>query len=173
MDKNGLLLKIKALAERGVGGEADNAEALLARLMDKYGVSDEELEEMHRTRSDFEFHGQEQKKILRQIIYRVTSGYAYELRYTNSGRKVKTQLGAECTPAEKVEIEYLFDFYKRLWEREKTAFLEAFIQKHKLFAIRDGEEPEELSREEALKMMALMLGMSDESPLKAIEAARE
>lgn len=43
---------------------------------------------------------------------------------------------ADCTPAEKVEIEYLFDFYKRLWEKEKDAFLAAYIQKHRIFAIR-------------------------------------
>lgn len=36
MDKAALLKKIKALAERGVGGERENAEALLARLMEKW-----------------------------------------------------------------------------------------------------------------------------------------
>lgn len=96
----------------------------------------------------------------------------YELVYTASGRKVRTQLGADCTPAEKVEIEYLFDFYKRLWEKEKDAFLAAYIQKHRIFAIRADVEPQEISREEALKMGALMQGMSDESPLRAIEAGK-
>ena len=46
MDKAALLKKIKALAERGVGGERENAEALLARLMEKYDVSEEELSEI-------------------------------------------------------------------------------------------------------------------------------
>lgn len=92
------------------------------------------------------------------------------MKYTATGRKVKTQLGADCTPAEKVEIEYLFDFYKRLWEKEKEAFLAAYIQKHRIFAIRTDIEPQEISPEEALKMGALMEGMSDESPLRAIEA---
>lgn len=114
----------------------------------------------------------EEKKILRQVVYKVTGGYAYELVYTASGRKVRTQLGADRTPAEKVEIEYLFDFYKRLWEKEKDAFLAAYIQKHRIFAIRADVEPQEISREEALKMGALMQGMSDESPLRAIEAGK-
>lgn len=69
-----------------------------------------------------------------------------------------------------MEIEYLFDFYKRLWEKEKEAFLAAYIQKHRIFAIRTDIEPQEISLEEALKMGALMEGMSDESPLRAIEA---
>lgn len=96
MDKTALLKKIRALAEHGVGGEAENAEKLL----------------------------------------------------------------------------YLFDFYKRLWEKEKDAFLAAYIQKHRIFAIRADVEPQEISREEALKMRALMQGMSDESPLRAIEAGK-
>lgn len=170
MDKAALLKKIRALAERGVGGEADNAEEILRRLMEKYGVSEDELDEEERRRHDFEYHGKEQEKLLRQVVYKVTGGYAYSLVYRASGRKVKTRLGADCTAAEKVEIEFLFDFYTRLWERERDAFLSAFIQKHRIFTIRDDIEPQEVSREELLKMQALMLGMSDESPVRALPA---
>lgn len=168
--KAALLKKIRALAERGVGGEADNAEEILRRLMEKYGVSEDELDEEERRRHDFEYHGKEQEKLLRQVVYKVTGGYAYNLVYRASGRKVKTRLGADCTAAEKVEIEFLFDFYTRLWERERDAFLSAFIQKHRIFTIRDDIEPQEVSREELLKMQALMLGMSDESPVRALPA---
>lgn len=164
MDKTALLKKIRALAEHGVGGEAENAEKLLARMMKKYGISEAELDEETRVRHDFTYHGGEEKKILKQVVYKVTGGYTYELVYTASGRKVRTQLGADCTPAEKVEIEYLFDFYKRLWEKEKDAFLAAYIQKHRIFAIRADVEPREMSLEESIKMSALMRGMSDESP---------
>lgn len=170
MDKAALLKKIRALAERGVGGEADNAEEILRRLMEKYGVSEDELDEEERRRHDFEYHGKEQEKLLRQVVYKVTGGYAYNLVYRASGRKVKTRLGADCTAAEKVEIEFLFDFYTRLWERERDAFLSAFIQKHRIFTIRDDIEPQEVSREELLKMQALMLRMSDESPVRALPA---
>lgn len=170
MDKAALLKKIRALAERGVGGEADNAEEILRRLMEKYGVSEDELDEEERRRHDLEYHGKEQEKLLRQVVFKVTGGYAYNLVYNATGRKVKTKLGADCTAAEKVEIEFLFDFYTRLWERERAAFLSAFIQKHRIFAIRDDIEPQKLSREELLKMQALMLGMSDESPVRALPA---
>lgn len=171
MKKEELLKKIKAvaaLAERGVGGEKVNAEATLNRLMEKYGIFEDELDEDIRKRHDFEYHGKEQETLLRQTVYKVTGGYAYNLVYTASGRKVKTKLGADCTPAEKVEIEYLLDFYKNLWEREKEAFLSAFIQKHRIFTIRADIEPKELPLSELLKMKALMEGMSDESPLRAI-----
>ena len=86
MDKAALLKKIRALAERGVGGEADNAEEILRRLMEKYGVSEDELDEEERRRHDFEYHGKEQEKLLRQVVYKVTGGYAYNLVYDFSQR---------------------------------------------------------------------------------------
>lgn len=62
MDKTALLKKVRALAEHGVGGEAENAEKLLARMMKKYGISEEELDEETRVRHDFTYHGGEEKK---------------------------------------------------------------------------------------------------------------
>lgn len=62
MDKTALLKKIRALAEHGVGGEAENAEKLLARMMKKYGISEAELDEETRVRHDFTYHGGEEKK---------------------------------------------------------------------------------------------------------------
>lgn len=79
MDKTALLKKIRALAEHGVGGEAENAEKLLARMMKKYGISEAELDEETRVRHDFTYHGGEEKKILKQVVYKVTGGYTYEL----------------------------------------------------------------------------------------------
>lgn len=81
MDKTALLKKIRALAEHGVGGEAENAEKLLARMMKKYGISEAELDEETRVRHDFTYHGGEEKKILKQVVYKVTGGYTYELVY--------------------------------------------------------------------------------------------
>lgn len=177
MNKGELIEKIKAvknLAERGVGGEAENAEALLTRLMKKYGISEGDLSSETREGREFAFHGAEEEKLLRQIVYKVTNGgKAYGFRYTDTGRKCRKSLGAECTAAEKVEIEFLFDFYKNLWEREKAALLGAFIQKHKLFAIRSDIEPTILSDEEIEKMYALMNGLSNESPNRAIEAPKK
>ena len=39
-NKAELLKKIKALADRGVDGERESAQTLLARLMEQYGISE-------------------------------------------------------------------------------------------------------------------------------------
>lgn len=47
-NKAELLKKIKALADRGIDGERESAQTLLARLMEQYGISETELEEERR-----------------------------------------------------------------------------------------------------------------------------
>lgn len=39
------LEKVRALAERGVGGEKESAERTLAALMERYGITEEDLED--------------------------------------------------------------------------------------------------------------------------------
>lgn len=166
------LKKLRALALGGVGGEKEQAQAILDKLMKKYNISFDDLDEDILNNYEFEYHGKEQESLLRQTIYKVTNSKSamWGLCFTYSGRKCRTRLGGKCTAAQKVEIEFLFDFYKRLWEKEREALFYAFIVKHKIFGdLENGEEPTELSPEEEEKLFALMRGLSDESPQKQIE----
>lgn len=171
-DQKERLKKLYALAMRGVGGEKEQAQVILEKLLKKYAVSLDELDEDIINEYRLEYHGKEQESLLRQTVYKVTDNKEafYGLRYTASGRKCKTQLGVKCTAAQKAEIEFLFDFYTRVWEKEREALLQAFIQKHRIFGnLKDGEKGKELSTEELEKMYALMHGLSDETPLLQIE----
>lgn len=171
-DQKERLKKLYALAMRGVGGEKEQAQVILEKLLKKYAVSLDELDEDIINEYRLEYHGKEQESLLRQTVYKVTDNKEafYGLRYTASGCKCKTQLGVKCTAAQKAEIEFLFDFYTRVWEKEREALLQAFIQKHRIFGnLKDGEKGKELSTEELEKMYALMHGLSDETPLLQIE----
>ena len=133
-NKAELLKKLKALVDRGIDGEKVNAEKKLKELMRKYDISENELIEDKITTVAFKYHGKEQRRLLVQIIYKVTNCTDfYTYHSINSGRKSKTSLGADVTAAQKIEIEFLFDFYAKQYEKERSNFLEAFIQKHKLF----------------------------------------
>lgn len=165
------LKKLRELALRGVGGEREAAIKLLAKLEKKYGLSSEELDEETEREFEFSFHGEFEKSLIAQIAYKVTDrmGAAQSLYYTRSGRKCRTCCAVTCTEAQKLEIEFLFDFYKALWKKEVDFLLQAFIQKHKLFGkLKDGEKGEELTIEEMLKMQLMMNGLSDDSPLRRI-----
>jgi len=114
--------KLYALALRGVGGEKEQAKALLDKMLQKYALSLDDLDEEKVNRYILEYHGKEQEKLLIQTIYKVTGSHEeiYDLRDKRSGRACRTKLAAYCTEAQKAEIVFLFDFYCRLWEKERT-----------------------------------------------------
>lgn len=138
-DKTVLLQKLKALANKGIGGEKQNAERMLNSLMAKYNISEAELSEDKIIEANFTYHGEAQKTILAQIIYMVTNkkDNVYEYINTRTGRKRRTVIGADVTAAQKIEIEFLFDFYIKQYEKEQDAFLKAFEVWNK----RDSKEP--------------------------------
>lgn len=170
------LKKIRELALRGVGGEREQAAALLEELTKKYGVSCEELDEEIVKEYRFKFCGKIERRLLCQVAYKVRNepGGVYELRYTRSGRTCRNEVAINCTEAQKLEIDFLFDFYKRLWEQDAELFFLAFIQNHRLFGeLKEGEEGDTMPREQLRKMYSMMQGMSNETPLHAITAGKK
>ena len=173
---NERLKKLYALALRGVGGEKEQAEAILKKLIAKYGVSMAELDEEVIKEYEIKHSGEAERQILKQIVYKVTDDPARTFGYTYkaSGRACRSILGVRCTEAQKVEIEFLFDFYKKLYKKELEAFLLAFIHKHSLFGrLKEGEQGAQLSLEEQAKLYAMMNGLSNETPLLQIEGRKE
>lgn len=165
------LKKLYALALRGVGGEKEQAQAILDKLLKKYAMTLDDLDDEVIQEYDLEYHGKEQDRILMQTAYKVTDdkNAFNHLQCNHSGRACRTRLRVRCTAAQKAEIEFLFNFYVRLWEKEKEALLQAFFQKHRIFGnLKDGESGAELSPEELLKLELMMKGLSDEQPLKQL-----
>lgn len=159
---------------QGVGGEKEQAQRLFEKLISKsdFSLEDLDLDEKKAEWYVLNFHGDEEKKLLVQVVYQVTDSteglyYSFD---TLSGRKSKTKLELKCTAAEKLEIDFLFAFYRRLYEEEKKVLLEAFIQKHRIFGnLKEGEKAPEISAEELLRLQRMMNGLSDEEPHKALK----
>lgn len=108
------LERVKALAERGVGGEKENAEALLNRLMAKYGISEEDIEDTAERDYFIRYHNFWERKLIVQIAYKhLGSGHCCGTVGTQSGRPHK-KICVTCTPAQYIEIEADFEFYKAL-----------------------------------------------------------
>lgn len=92
-DKKEMLKKLRALALRGIDGEKEQAQAILEKLMKKYDITFGELDEEELNEYEFEFHGKEQKVLLRQTIYKVTNDRSsmWGFKYTDTGRTCKTR----------------------------------------------------------------------------------
>lgn len=120
MDKTALLKKVRALAEHGVGGEAENAEKLLARMMKKYGISEEELDEETRVRHDFTYHGGEEKKILRQVVYKVTGGYASSSYIPRVGARLELNSARIALPPKRWKLSIFSISIKGFGRKKRT-----------------------------------------------------
>lgn len=162
---------VQALAERGDRGERDNARALLARLMDKYGLTESDLENERVEMAWFKYHDELERRILAQIIYTVTGkpGCGCVGTYTNRKRK---KLGVECTAADRLEIEANHAFFYEAAKKEMEVFLYAFYTKNGLFPSNsNAKEWEELTPEEkaeVLKASLMAEGMERHTRRKAL-----
>lgn len=170
MDKSNieLLKKLKTLAERGVGGEKENAATKLSELMAKYGVSEADLSDDVLNDYEFVYKDQYQRKILIQIFYKVNHERDV-LRYRH-GRGQRSVLLFRATAAEALEVRLEYDFYCDLWDDEVKFFLEAFIQKHRIFWDNPDPEPDSYWDRDKLSRLGLMVdAMQDKAYQRRLE----
>ena len=141
--------------------------------MMQYGISEAELEEERRETAWFRYSQETERRLLNQIIYMVTGSGGYGCRGACTGRKRK-EMGADCTAAERLEIEANYEFFKAAMEAELEVFYSAFASKNHLFPSADKCPPkkeEELTpeeRERALKAGLMMEGMKRYTLRKAL-----
>jgi len=165
---------LKALAERGVGGEKVNAEERLRYLMQKHCISEEELEDAGVRTYWIAFKTDFERRLLHQLAYmHLGSGHAFGCvgKYTNRPRK---KVGVECTPAQYIEIEADFAFYRVAMAEEMDIFYSAFLQKNYLFPPpelvdhRLNDDDDDIDIEKLAKIQAMMQGIEHRSHNKAL-----
>lgn len=172
------LERIKELADRGVGGEKENAEALLKRLMQKHGITEKDIEKKVERTYWIRYKTNLERKLIYQIAYKhCGSGHACNGVGVYSGRKKKV-VGVTCTPAVYIEVEADFDFYREALSEDLETFYHAFILKNDIFpasTLTEDEEPpdETMDRERALKIMAIMDGIDQRTRHKALPTTEE
>lgn len=124
------LLKIKALAERGEGGEKESALKLYHKLLRKYDIDEKSLQSDELKKRWFAYESDIEENLLVQIFYMVTGDTKYFRRHSPTKGH---QCGCICTEFEKTEIRFYFEFYKDALQQEMEAFLMAFKLKNHLF----------------------------------------
>lgn len=177
MDENILrrLKSVKALATRGANeAERKAADDMYNKLIKKYNIDESMIPDEDKI-NEYSIHirNDEDKTLLIQIAYKVTNnpGTVYTLRRQ---RSIRNTVLLKCTEAQKIEIEFLFEFYKELYDREKKYFMKAFVHKHNLYGepipSDDNNTPDPLSRSELFKISQLMNSMDDANVRKALDA---
>lgn len=171
-EKIELLKKIKTLAEQGAEGERENAKCLLEKLLKKYNLSEDILNDERKGWKEFRFKNNLECKLLIQIIYKVTNGVdIYRPRNANTNRPLNS-LKVFCTTSQKVEIDITFAFYKIAIIKELDTFFYAFCIKNNIFAEskqEDAAEPSEQEIEAYEKAYQMARGMKEYKLIKCIE----
>lgn len=160
------LAKIKALAERGVGGEKETAMRMYEELKARYEIEDEEITLDEVTLHWFSYKNDLEEDLLTQIFFMVTGSASYH-RYTGSYSRRKKR-GCDCTEVEAAEITLYFNFYKEELKREMEAFMAGFKFKNNLFPDENarcyqehkGEERERTDEEKKVNRAAVPVDIS-------------
>ena len=81
-----------------------------------------------------------------------------------------------CTPAQYIEIEADFEFYKAAWEEELAIFYSAFISKNDIFPPPELASPsdnDEIDLVRLEKVRAMMSGIDRRTRSKALPGSME
>ena len=168
--------KIKALADRGVDGEQAAAQAMLENILTRHNLTLADIEDTAPARNwvEVEFKGQHERKLMGQVIRKVRQ-HAGDLAIRQQ-KRVRSSFYVELSPAEHVEVEFLFELMRKALAEEFDKVLSAFIFRNNLYGPRthendDEETPEPTPEERArLRQIAAMADfMNPVNVRKAIE----
>lgn len=137
------LRKLMALAERGEGGEKDNAQRMLEKLLARHSLTIDDLNDERREIRWFPILNVYDRKLAAQIMSKVCDTCAPSL-YTSKRRPKK--VGVEVTPAEAIEFELHYDILRNALVAHFSEAFSAFVQANRLFpATPSGSREMELS----------------------------
>jgi len=127
-----ILKKIKALADKGIGGEAVNAQKLFDKLLKKHGLSKSDIES-EETKDYFFKVKSWDERLLSQIAKCVNCDIkVYDVTFEVKKHRLAGNILITCTAAEYIEIDQMFDVYSKLLKSEMELFYKAFLKANNL-----------------------------------------
>lgn len=168
------LLKLKTLADKGYMGEALAARRALDSMLNKYGLS---IDDLYDTKAKWRWIKVGSNKELRTILHQC---HFQIIDSPNSTYKeYKGEIGFELTPSQYADLMSLFDFHKSQFKKERAKIIsnltKAYIQKHEIWGrseYDDDDLPKErnpLSWDEIKSILALSESMDDVSYHKQLK----
>jgi hypothetical protein len=129
-----LAKKMKALAEKGVGGEKLNAQRMLEMLLKKHNLTIEDIEGKKQDNYFFNLNNNEH-----QLWYQIVKSVNPEIkcygkfpRYHIQQNRLQGNYSIVCTLSEYIEIEAKLSVYQRLYKEELNIFYHAFCTANNL-----------------------------------------
>lgn len=170
--------KIKALAERGIDGEQATAQVMLENILTRHNLTLSDIEDTAPARNwvEVSFSGKHERSLMGQVIRKVRQ-HAGDLPIKQR-KRVRSSYYVELSPAEHVEVEFLFELMRKALAEEFDKVTTAFIHRNRLYGPsveQDDDEPmpEQTPEQRArLRQIAAMADfMNPVTIRKAIERA--
>jgi hypothetical protein len=170
------LKKIASLAERGVGGEKENARRLLDVLLSKHGLRIEDVTGAEQETQAYWFKATKAEEAMLIQCYARATNRATVTFWRGKGFR-EGEIRIDLTKLEALELRAMWDHFGPLFRQERRKLLarhrkerkllmDAFASKHNLYrAGSDGDDGEgsgeALSREDLLRLMRLRADLED------------
>jgi hypothetical protein len=130
------LLKVLRLAQEGVGGERENAEVLLAKLLRKHSMSLADLEgalDQPAAQVWLPASDTDERTVLAQLIVKLFGTSRKVWRRTDD-----SALGVDVTPSEHAALVIAWEVYREAFGEARHALVLGFCFKHGLYAPEGG-----------------------------------
>lgn len=166
------LRKLLALADRGEGGEKDNARRMLDKMLERHGLTIDDLVDERREIRWFPLVHKYDRQLANQILAKVCDTH-YPTTWRNKERP--KQIGVEVTPAEAIEFELHYEtLRKALIEHFDIAYA-AFVQANRIYpSTRSDDSDESLSeRDMQVVVMASAISPTPVNPRLGQEASHD
>lgn len=173
--------KIKALADAGVEGERDNAQRLLDELMQRFGITEEDLasesEELH----FFTVGDPSTKSYDWKLLLQLSALIDPDFKIMPIDREIRKLLRHRpesnlcnivmtCTRAQFVELTAKYIIYRKGWEENLDTFFYAFLKRNNLLVqAKTNEKPTPQELQRATRAASMQQGITKTDYLKQIE----
>lgn len=172
LEKTELLKKLKALSDRGVSGEKENATKLLKKLMKKYGISEEEIQKDEVKQIYINLRTDIEVRLASQILYAFFDNAPLYKCY-----KSKIKHYTKLTASQAIEFKYMFSIYLEDFYKQELVFYRAFLNKNGIFPKNlkakslDEIPPEE--RKDIILSQMMAQGIERTKIRKALDAGKD
>lgn len=166
-NKEDLLRKLKALANQGVQGEKVNAQAMLDKLMKKYNIDPESLDDDTLNWVEIKVKkGDWQKDLLIQVMLSCLPTYKRSNSFSRNTVKV------DLTKAEEIEVRAKYEYYSKRMSEDISILFSAFLHKNNLFYRYDDfpkVDDKPIDKERVKKIVKMMDGMDRHTYYKQLK----
>lgn len=168
--------KVMALAEQGEAGEAQAARIALEAMLQKYGLKLEDLKNEKRHERTFQLKTLKECIIFYQCLANLFGKKSEAYRNTGIYKRQK-MVAADMTDLEYADFAPFFEFHLENYRKERkkimNSIMEAYVNKHKLFASDSGEEDqpedEKIDFDHCLMVLGMMGTMAQVSYRKKLK----